>query len=467
MRDLEKIMNRKIVKGIFRYYGYKGQKRIDELFGKEKEKGLGALLGRIPLQAAVKIGMKKIGLNKKLTDLFFSKYFNRQTLMNIIRTVAKNGLTQPFRFDAPLLIVWNYTSLCNLRCSHCYQNAGKPLDDELSFEERIDLINQMVDAGVAYIAFSGGEPLLGDRFWDVLNYAGRFLHISIATNGTLLEDRTLVDRLADYGVKNVFVSLDGASQESNDFIRGDGSFNRTIRGLKNLVLNEHLHCGINTVVTQRNFREVPDILKLAMELGVNSFNHYNFIPAGRGKDDFDMDLTPEQREELLTMLAEWHFKKDETGLNMISTAPQYARVLCDMAGGKSAGLFHYTADNATSIQGLVKYAGGCGAGRVYASVQPNGLVGPCVFMPQVVIGNIREERFIDIWKNSDLGKKLSDRENYHRSCPKYQYVCGGCRARALAYGDILGPDPGCLVYKNSCAMNSEDIEKKEVKVPVS
>ena len=129
-------------------------------------------------------------------------------------------------------------------------------------------------------------------------------------------------------------------------------------------------------------------------------------------------------------------------------------------------MFHYTADHATEITGIIKYAGGCGAGRVYAAVQPDGIVGPCVFMPAVVIGNLRKNRLIDIWRNSELCKKLSDRENYHYYCRGYQYICGGCRARALAYGDILGPDAGCMVYKKEVLSSEKKIEEPE-SIPVT
>jgi len=456
MPDFEKVFNSNAVRGILRYYGYNGQKRIDEMFGAQKERGIGAFFGRVPLNVAVGLGMKKLGMSRQMKEGFLSNRYNRQTVMNVIRTVANNGLEQPFRFDGPLLIVWNYTSLCNLRCRYCYQSAGKPLDDELSFEERINLINQMVDANVAFLAISGGEPLMGPRFWDVLEYAAKFLHISIATNGTLLEDRSLVDRLADNGVKNVFVSLDGATQESHEYIRGKGSYARTIKGIQNLVANPYLHVGINTVVTQRNFGEISDLLKLSGELGVNSFSHYNFIPTGRGSDDHKNDLSPQQREALLTMLSEWHAKRKTTKLNIISTSPQYCRILYEQSEGKTTGLFHYTVDAGSSIKGIIKYAGGCGAGRVYAAVQPNGKMSPCVFMPQVEIGDIRKERLKDIWKNSEICKAISDREHYHFRCPKYHYVCGGCRARALAYGDILGADPGCIVYHETVHAAQDD-----------
>lgn len=439
-------MNKKIVRKLFSYYRTRGRKRIDELFGAKMEKSLSAFFGRIPIQLALNIAMKRIGLTDELKGMFFSKSFNKQTLLNLMSTLEKNGLQLPFRFDGPLVIVWNYTNLCNLRCKYCYQSAGKPDENELSFEEKINLIKSMVDANVSYLAFSGGEPVMGPRFWDVLSYASKYLHTSIASNGTLMEDKKFVERLADCGARNVFVSLDGATADSHEFIRGKGNFSRTIRGIRNLVENEHLHVGINSVVTQRNFHELQSIINLAVKLGVNSFSHYNFIPTGRGSDGFSQDLTPEQREVLMNLLYDYHMKRKETGLNIISTSPTFARIIYQRSEGGSTGLFHYTADAAMSLSGIIKYAGGCGAGRVYGAIQPDGIVSPCVFMPTVNIGNVRERKLIDIWRGSELCTQLSDRENYHYYCKGYQYICGGCRARALAYGDILGPDPVCVEY---------------------
>jgi len=460
MSKLEDVMNRKTVRNLFNHYTTSGQMRIDELFGAAKKRSLKAAIGRIPVKTALNIGLKKIGVTRDMKDIFFTRPFNKQMVLNVMATIGKYGLKQPFRFDAPLVVVWNFTNVCNLRCRYCYQSAGKPAPDELSFEEKIDLVNQMVDAHVAFVAFSGGEPILGTRFWDVLKYASRFLHTSIASNGTLLGNRD-VTRIADCGVQNVFVSLDGATAQSHDFIRGDGNFKKTIAGIKNLAANEHLHVGINMVVTKRNFDEVPKVLELAVNLGVNSFSHYNFIPTGRGKKDYDQDLTSEQREGLMNLLYEWHSNRRSTGLNIVSTSPTFARVIYERSQGKTAGLFHYTSDKADQIAGIIEYAGGCGAGRVYAAMQPNGLMSPCVFMPDVIIGDIRKQRFVDIWRNSKISKQMCDRDSFAFSCP-YKTICGGCRARAHAYGNILGPDPGCIVYKELNEKTVPEIGKDEV-----
>jgi len=95
---------------------------------------------------------------------------------------------------------------------------------------------------------------------------------------------------------------------------------------------------------------------------------------------------------------------------------------------------------------LADFIGGCGAGRFYCAVSPEGNVQPCVFLP-ITVGNLKTEKLEDIWFNSSVFKDLRDRENLKGRCGRceFKYVCGGCRARAFAYhNDYLMSDPGCI-----------------------
>ena len=95
---------------------------------------------------------------------------------------------------------------------------------------------------------------------------------------------------------------------------------------------------------------------------------------------------------------------------------------------------------------LADYVGGCGAGRLYCAIQPNGKVTPCVFMP-ISVGDLRQEKLADIWRSSEVMKDLRNRSAMKEHCGRCEYraMCGGCRARAYGYfGDYMGPDPGCI-----------------------
>ncbi|WP_198002014.1 SPASM domain-containing protein [Archaeoglobus veneficus] len=97
---------------------------------------------------------------------------------------------------------------------------------------------------------------------------------------------------------------------------------------------------------------------------------------------------------------------------------------------------------------MAEFVGGCGTGRLYCALQPNGDITPCVFIP-VVVGNIKHDDLLEVWHNSEVFKKIRDRKSFVGcgTC-KYVNICGGCRARAFGYyGDLQAPDPGCIINK--------------------
>ena len=105
----------------------------------------------------------------------------------VMRSVAHYGLTYPQKFIAPPVVVWNFTNTCNLKCKHCYQSAGKKLPDELSLSKRLNVIDQLAAEDVFSVAFSGGEPLMDKDLWPIIERTKKnAMHVSIATNGTLL-----------------------------------------------------------------------------------------------------------------------------------------------------------------------------------------------------------------------------------------------------------------------------------------
>ena len=133
-------------------------------------------------------------------------------------------------------------------------------------------------------------------------------------------------------------------------------------------------------------------------------------------------------------------------IEIVTTAPQYGRVVLQMSGEEEVAPTHFYVGGDIAVKSVAEFIGGCGAGRIYAGIQPNGDVIPCVFLP-ISVGNIRNKEFKEIWEKSPILNKLRDKDlikGFCGTCP-YRYVCGGCRARAYAYfNDILAPDPGCI-----------------------
>jgi len=369
-------------------------------------------------------------------------------LVIVARSVAEFGLTVPQRFSAPLFAVWNFTNRCNLACKHCYQDSEhSALADELTLEEKLGLVDQLGAMHMPMLAFSGGEPTISGDLLPVLRRARRWkLHTTIATNGTTMTP-ALAARLAEAGLRYVEISLDSVDPKRHDAFRGiEGMWKRSVEGAKAVVATDGLRLGIAMCVHQGNVHEVRDMIALAEDLGAGCFAHFNFIPVGRGLKMVSGDITPRQREELLAVLNE---KMQEGGIGIISTAPQLGRVC--LAGsaveeGRTA-CSHAGAGSGAKARVVAKYLGGCGAGRTYICIEPNGNVTPCVYMPHRVMGNVRRKKVIDIFRDSIFWDILNDRDHrlHHCEVCAFRNYCGGCRARADAYfGELHAGDPGCV-----------------------
>jgi radical SAM protein with 4Fe4S-binding SPASM domain len=391
----------------------------------------------------------------------------RRAVVAVLSSIGYYGVTRPQLLKAPFLAVWNLTNACNLKCRHCYQNAGKKARDELSLEEKFSVIKELRDAGVVSIAFSGGEPLMSPDFFDVAQVARENdIHVALATNGTLITPET-ARLLRKIDVCYVEVSLDAASPELHDTFRGiPGSHALSLQGIRNS-LEAGIFTSIATTVTRYNLKEVCDIIELGRKMKVDRFIHFNFIPSGRGLGIIQADITPEEREELLRTLIK---ESQVPGIEVLSTAPQFGRIAVqESCGGLSAPTHFYVGKSTNwGLQDLAQFIGGCGAGRLYCAIQPNGLVTPCVFMPNLVVGNLRTSNFTKIWQENEILKELRNKDLLKPGCGSCEnrYACGGCRARALGYfSDYLAPDVGCI--KNLHEWENLRNESKPVELDVS
>lgn len=397
----------------------------------------------------------------------------------MMRGIEKYGVRVPFTPAGPFEIVWDFTYQCNLKCKHCYENAGGKKRPELSTDEAkqvLDILSKLAGIGLPALSFSGGEPLARKDFFELAAYAKKRVgYVSIASNGTLIT-RDNAKKIKDAGVDYVEISVDGATPEVHDEFRGiPGTFERTTKGLKNCV-EEGLDTCIATVLHRDNIAELDKIIGLAKQLDVR-FMHFNYIPTGRAKAYVELDLTPDERLQALEtigkeiiglylMAKEEELKYGKSNVKVdrfFSTCPQYASVTKELSqkhGEKFMVEAHYAAKK--GVENVANFLGGCGAGRLYCAVEPNGDIKPCVFFPtnkDTILGNILKDDFEEIWDNHPLLWKLRKREDLEDymvdgkrvgcgSCPD-KYICGGCRARAYSYfnGDVKAPDIGCIHNK--------------------
>jgi len=316
-----------------------------------------------------------------------------------------------------LIIAWELTAACNLSCQYCRASAShEPDQGELDTDEALRFLESIAPLKPMLI-LSGGEPLLRPDLFVIIRRAVSLgVRVSLASNGTLITAK-LAEEIAASGVSRVSISLDGADAAVHDLGRGQGSFERSMRGIENL--RGLVGFQINFTVTRKNQSELTAIFELAERLGAAALHIFFLVPTGRGREEDA--ISPEQQEELLRQITR---EVDRRTLEVqVTCAPQYARL---------------------KKPGHGRGSGGCLAGRKFVFVSRRGEVYPCGYLP-LRVGSIREKNFIEIWENSSQLQALRE-ERLKGRCGRcdYSMSCGGCRARAYALtGDYLQSDPSC------------------------
>lgn len=402
----------------------------------------------------VKKGATGFGTSEKeLKEAMNDDYWMRG-LTSVLKGIALFGVKRPFVPGAPFQIVWNITKACNMRCVHCYEDAGKRGKNELTADKIINGLNQMSETGVTSIAFSGGEPSIHPNILDFIKYTENSgMCAAMATNGYTLADKNRSKEFIDAGLEFVQISLDGKDSKTHDsFRRVDGAWEKAVSAVENFV-DAGIFVEVATTVTEHNKNEVPEMIDFVKDLGANWFMLYNFIPTGKGSEIMDMDLSPKDRYELLKTA----YAENDGEMQILSTAPQYAAVAESLFSEDSAMIpthFYNPEYTNPALMQLAEFIGGCGAGRFYMSIEPNGDMYPCVFFPHkedVKLGSLLENNFEEIWANNNVLNVLRDKEILKGQCGECnsRHICGGCRARAYNYfDDILAPDPGCVNNEN-------------------
>jgi len=411
-----------------------------------KCKIMSKLIGYLVKKGATSFGTSEEELKQIMEDEYWIK-----GLSSVLKGIALFGVKRPFVPGAPFQIVWNITKACNMQCIHCYEDAGKKGKNELSKEEVINGLDAMAGAGVTSVAFSGGEPSIHPHILEFIEHTqNKGMFAAMATNGYILADKAKSNEFIDAGLEFVQISLDGINPETHDSFRNvNGAWERAVKSIKNFV-DEDVFVEVATTVTEHNKDEIPEMIDFVRDLGAKWFMLYNFIPTGKGSNIMNMDLSPNDRSELLKTA---YAQNKDNDMQVLSTAPQYAAVAESLVSKDSAMIptHFYNPEYANpAIMQLAEFIGGCGAGRFYISIEPNGDIYPCVFFPhneEVKLGNLTKNDFQDIWANNDTLHMLRNKEILKRHCRDCdsRNICGGCRARAYNYfDDILAPDPGCV-----------------------
>jgi heme b synthase len=354
------------------------------------------------------------------------------------------------------LMFWETTKACNLRCQHCRAvPEAERSRVELSTEESFGLIDQIAEVATPVLILSGGEPLYRQDIFDIGAYGrSKGFRMALATNGTMI-DRAVAERIRSTGFSRVAISLDGAVAATHDAFRGiRGSHAKAIDGLR-FLREAGVSTQINSTIARHNVSELPALLDLALSLGADALHLFMLVPVGCGVSIADREmLRADEYERVLN----WFYDRSKSvTIDLKATcAPHYFRVRAQRIveerkqGDRSTpfvalGTQMKAAPDPAGGRPLSAMTRGCLAGTAVCFVSNAGDIYPCGYLP-VSAGNVRRQRFGEIWSTSTVFQQLRDPSALGGKCGicKYEGICGGCRARAFSdNGDYMAEEPFC------------------------
>ena len=351
----------------------------------------------------------------------------------VLSPVKQSGLAEQMKrgLDAPICLTWELTYACNLQCVHCLSSSGRRDPRELTTEECEAVIDELQRMQVFYINIGGGEPTIRKDFWHLVRYAvDHGVGVKFSTNGSGI-DAGVAEQLAESDYVDVQISIDGADADTNDHVRGEGSFATAVQAMEHLQAAGFEGFKISVVMTRHNIPQVDEFKAMADHYGAQ-LRLTRFRPSGRGADSWEALHPADQQQREL-----YHWLMDHP----------------DVLTGDS--FFHLSALG-EALPGLNL----CGAGRVVCLIDPVGDVYACPFVlhDEFLAGSVRDEGgFQKVWQESDLFTELREPQSAGAcaSCGHFDACQGGCMAAKFFTGIPLdGPDPECVLGHGEEAMDS-------------
>ncbi|HYL43278.1 MAG TPA: mycofactocin radical SAM maturase [Ktedonobacteraceae bacterium] len=321
--------------------------------------------------------------------------------------------------SAPITVTWEITAACNIACVHCLSSSGRRRPRELTTQQSLALVDEFADMQVFQLHFGGGEPFIYPGIWQVLERCTqRGLVMCVSTNGTLITPER-ARRLKQYDPLYFQVSLDGGTAATKDSIRGKGVFARALHGLELLAAEEH-SLTVNSVLTRHSFTELDRLYDIAASFNAK-LRVTRLRPSGRGQDVWgELHPTREQYREFTAWLS---------AHPDVLTADSF---------------FHLNAFG-NKLPGLDV----CGAATATCCICPEGEVYPCAFFqaPEFEAGNLHDNTFKDIWRNSSLFSFYRNMGGGACSgCGQYGACHGGCPAtKWFVQRSLQIKDPECVL----------------------
>ena len=308
---------------------------------------------------------------------------------SLLTTNKENGKLPQLEQKGPAMDIVNLriTNRCNFKCIHCFPDSSNAFEDELTYDEIVDIINELARYKVLHITFTGGEPFLLKNFLDLVEMANsKGMIASICTNASLIDDEQ-ISRLAKCAIGALKISMDGASEQTHDRYRGKGKFEKLVPKIRKITA-EGIPVCINTVISKINFHEYKDIIDFVQNLKVSEFAYDVVRKTGRALENWDdLGLSFDECLECLSYYKSLHPRAGE----VVMGSDIFPHILADIL----------------EEEYLKKACGTCLSNIV---ILANGDVAPCWRMVDngKIAGNIKRNSLHEIWSGSELFKIIRE-----------------------------------------------------------
>ena len=313
------------------------------------------------------------------------------------------------RLNIPLSVQVDLTYRCNERCVHCYLDH----DDhgEMTTAEIKHLFDEMAEAGVFILTLSGGEIFLRKDFFELLEHARRLSFcVKLKTNALLIREHE-AQRLRELAIESIQISIYSHRPEVHDAITlVPGSLKRSVDAIR-FLKSTGLKVSIANVLMSQNMQDYQGVRALAAELDVPC--------------TLDPTVTPMMDGNRSTL----SLGVDQAALREVFRDPSLVGDVDEFCAIPAPA-------GASDLESTP-----CSAGHTACYVSPYGEVFPCVQFP-LPTGNVRQQRFIDIWRHSDrMNEVRSILMKDLTTCSGCTHVSGCTRCPGLAFmeGNMRGP----------------------------
>lgn len=346
-------------------------------------------------------------------------------------------------FSAPMRMHLLYTKSCNLNCIHCFSHReNKNHVQEMSFYDKIKIIDEMKKIGMCEILIGGGEPFIKDDIFEFIKECNnRDIIVKIFTNGLLFNDKNF-SNIVNAKIEYLAVSIDGSDNNIYKNTRGIDGLPIIKDNIKKLKENKCKYkILVSTTINHHNCIEPEGFLKLMVETGADRLKIRATKPNGNIITNHDVMVTPEEYKEFLRTIQKLYNNSYKDKFQM------------DITWGDFRLFYDVETDEIKVLDADLPYdLYGCVAGKTAMCIDAEGIGSPCGFLPANLQpkreeANVLKHGILKVWHECNSFKKLRELKGNEQciQCDLYETCRGGCIARNIFVGNKAdGVDPWCI-----------------------